>query len=285
MQTQTSIKSHTDIITLNRVSRTDYYTLAKEIRRTVLRLVYDTKSPHVGSCFSIVEVLLSLYYRFLNVSPLNMYDQDRDRFILSKGHASAALYAVLAKRGFLSKTDLEGFAVNGGLLEQHPNRNLNFGIEVSTGSLGHGLSIGSGMALAGKVDNRKYKVCVLLGDGELNEGSIWEAIMFAGHHRLSNLVALVDYNKIQALGHTKNILDLEPLADKWESFNWHVQEIDGHDFYQISDALNSLSAGSPNVIILHTVKGKGVSFMEDQLLWHYRTPDDAEYKRALEELS
>ncbi len=262
----------------------EHVLLSGKVRRVVLDIIYRTKSPHIGSSFSIVEILVALYFGNLNISPDDTHNPDRDRFILSKGHACATLYAVLAERGFMSKNDLEGFAVNGGILEQHPNHDLMRGIEVSTGSLGHGLSIGAGMALAGKVDGRSYNVHVLLGDGELNEGSVWESVMFAGHHKLHNLIALVDYNKIQALGSTRDIIDLEPLGRKWECFGWEVREIDGHDFEQIFDALNSLSRVKPNAIVLHTVKGKGVSFMENKLLWHYRTPDDDEYKCALREL-
>jgi len=262
----------------------NYKTIARSIRKSVLNLIYQTKSPHIGPSFSIVEILVALYFNHLNTSPENSSDPDRDRFILSKGHACAALYAVLAERGFFNNSDLDGFAKNSGTLEQHPKIDLSRGIEVSTGSLGHGLSIGAGMAISGKVDNRQYKVYALLSDGELNEGSVWEAIMFAGHHKLNNLVALVDCNKIQALGYTKDIIDLEPLEEKWKSFGWHVQAIDGHDFLQILNSLEQLSSELPNVIILHTVKGKGVSFMENQLLWHYRAPDDEEYQLALEEL-
>ncbi len=263
----------------------NYPLLSKKIRKSILDLIYKTKSPHIGPSFSIVEILVALYFKVLNVSPDNASNHNRDRFILSKGHACPALYAVLAERGFISKDDLDGFATNDGILEQHPNIDLDKGIEVSTGSLGHGLSIGTGMALAGKVDKKQYRVYVLLSDGELNEGSVWEAIMFAGHHKLSNLIAFVDYNKIQALGCTRDIIDLEPLGEKWRSFGWNVQEIDGHNFEQIFTALNSLSPEKPNVILLHTVKGNGVLFMENNLLWHYRAPDDKEYKLALKELS
>lgn len=261
-----------------------YEKIAGNVRKTILEIIYKTKSPHIGPSFSIVEILVALYFNQLNTSPNNSLDSDRDRFILSKGHACATLYAVLAERGFMSKNDLESFAVNGGILEQHPNKDLKKGIEVSTGSLGHGLSIGTGMALSGKVDKRSYKVYVLLSDGELNEGSVWEAVMFASHHKLSNLIAIVDFNKIQALGYTKEIVNLDPLGEKWKGFGWNVQEIDGHDFKQIFNALNSFSNEKPNVVILHTLKGKGVSFMEDQLLWHYRAPDDREYELALKEL-
>jgi transketolase len=258
--------------------------LSRKVRKSILDMVYRTRSPHIGSSFSCVEALVSLYFRVLSVSPDRPTDPDRDRFILSKGHACPALYAVLSERGFLSPFDLEGFACDGGTLEQHPLRNLARGIEVSTGSLGHGLSIGVGMALAARQDRGARKVYVLLSDGELNEGSVWEAAMFAGHHRLDQLMALIDYNRIQALGFTKDIIDLDPLAAKWESFGWHAQTVDGHDFSSILPALASLSREQPNVIILNTVKGKGVSFMENELLWHYRAPDDREYSLALREL-
>ncbi len=261
-----------------------YEQISNSIRKTVLDLIYRTKSPHIGSAYSIVEILVALYFKYLNISSDDPLNADRDRFILSKGHACSVMYAILNERGFLSKSDLDGFAVNGGILEQHPTIDLSKGIEVSTGSLGHGLSIGTGMALAGKVDGKKHKVCVLLSDGELNEGSVWEAIMFAGHHKLNNLMALVDYNKIQALGYVRDIINLEPFEEKWKSFGWDIQEIDGHNFEKIFNALDCLSSEKPSVIILHTVKGKGVSFMENQLLWHYRAPDDKEYELALKEL-
>ncbi|NOY39806.1 MAG: transketolase [Nitrospirae bacterium] len=261
-----------------------YEEISKSVRISVLNMIHKTGSPHIGPCFSIVEILVALYFKSLNTSPEAAVDPDRDRFILSKGHACPALYAVLSERGFMSREDLKGFAVNGGTLEQHPARDLSRGIEVSTGSLGHGLSVAAGMALAGRVDSKHYKVYVLLSDGELDEGSVWEAVMFAGHHKLANLTALVDYNRMQALGDTGDILGLEPLGEKWRAFGWHVQEIDGHDFRQIFDALSSLSTEKPNVLILHTVKGKGVSFMENQVLWHYRSPDEEEYEEALKEL-
>jgi transketolase len=263
----------------------EYLALSRKVRRTILDLIYRTRSPHIGPSFSAVEILTALYFKVLNNSPEHSSLETRDRFIMSKGHACPALYAVLAERGYLRREDLKGFAVNNGQLQQHPDRNIRIGIELSTGSLGHGLSVGAGMALAGKIDGKSHKVYVLLGDGELNEGSTWEAVMFAGHHKLSKLVALVDYNKIQALGHTKDIIDLDPMADKWAAFGWHTQTIDGHDFGQIFDALASLNVQGPNVVILNTVKGKGVSFMEHQLLWHYRAPDSEEYHRAIGELS
>lgn len=261
-----------------------YEKISSRVRKIVLDIIYKTKSPHIGPSFSIVDILVALYFKFLNILPEETHYPERDRFILSKGHACATLYAVLFERGFLSKEVINGFAINGGALEHHPSMDLKKGIEVSTGSLGHGLSIGAGIALSGKVDKKKYKVYVLMSDGELNEGSVWEAIMFAGHHRLKNLIVMVDYNKMQALGDTKEIIDLDPLGKKWESFGWNVQETDGHNYEHIFNSLNSLSTKKPNVIILHTIKGKGVSFMEGKLLWHYRAPNDEEYKLALKEL-
>ena len=176
--------------------------------------------------------------------------------------------------------------MNSGTLEQHPSRDLNRGIEVSTGSLGHGLSIGTGMAKAAKHDNNPYRVFVLLSDGETQSGFVWEAAMFATHHRLDNLIAIVDYNKIQALGRVKEVIDLEPYSHKWRSFGWEVKEVDGHDFTQLLSVLKNvpLKQGRPSAIIAHTVKGKGVSFMENKLLWHYRCPDEEEYLKAIKEL-
>lgn len=257
---------------------------AKKVRIRILGSIYMTQSPHIGSSFSCVEILVALYFNVLRVSPGDTTNYKRDRFIMSKGHACPALFAVLVERGFLSEDEYNSFAIDNGL-EQHPNRDIENAIELSTGSLGHGLSVGIGMALAGRIDKGQYKIYVLLSDGELNEGSTWEAIAFAGHHKLSNLVALVDANRMQALGNTKDILDLEPISDKWRQFGWHAQDINGHDFKQILGALSALSNNKPNVIVLHTIKGKGVSFMEGNVLWHYRAPNDFEYIKALEELS
>lgn len=272
---------------MNEHDRGKYTNISKEIRRRILEISYRTKSSHIGSSFSAIEILVALYFRVLNVDPANPKDPNRDRFILSKGHAGLALYSILAEKGFISEKCLSGFATNGGTLEHHPNKDLSKGIETSTGSLGHGLSTGAGMALAAKHEKRNHKIYVLLSDGELNEGSTWEAIMFASHHKLDNLVAIIDYNKLQALGHTKDIINLEPLSQRWTSFGWEANEIDGHDFQQIFEALESLpfTANQPSVIIAHTIKGKGISFMEDKLLWHYRVPSNEDYEQGLKELS
>ena len=264
-----------------------YEDIAKKARKKILNMIYQTNSPHIGSSFSIVEILVALYFKILSVSPKSPEAENRDRFILSKGHGCPALYAVLSLKGFISQSCINGFAVNGGTLEHHPTRDIKRGIEASTGSLGHGLSIGAGMAIAAKYDKASYRLFVLLSDGEMNEGDVWEAAMFASHHKLDNLVSIVDYNKIQALGRTNEVVNLEPLAQKWSAFGWDVREIDGHNFEEIINTLENIpyGQGKPVVVIAHTVKGKGVSFMENKLLWHYRFPNKEEYTKALKELS
>jgi len=264
----------------------EYQRMAREIRRDILNLVYRARAPHIGSSFSIVEILVALYFKCLATSPERTQDENRDIFILSKGHGCPALYVTLARRGFLSPEVMEGFGVSGGTLELHPTRDVGRGIEASTGSLGHGLSIGAGMALAARHARSTRRVFILLGDGETNEGSIWEAALFAAHHKLDNLITIVDYNKIQALGKTEEVANLEPLAAKWRSFGWETEEIDGHDLKQIIGTLEKVpfQPGKPSAVIAHTTKGKGVSFMENELLWHYRCPDEDEYTRALKEL-
>ncbi len=268
-------------------SDVDYYrSLAKRVRQHVLRMTHRAKSAHVGTSFSMVELLAVLYGGVLRVDPVHPTWDERDRFILSKGHGCAGLYAVLAECGFIPLAWLDDFCKDGARLAGHVTHTGVPGVEVSTGSLGHGLSIACGIALAGKRDERQYRVFTLLSDGECDEGSTWEAVLFAPHHRLDNLVVMVDYNKIQSLGTVKEVLDLDPFGAKWEALGWAVQEIDGHNFEQIEGALEAVpfESGRPSCIIAHTVKGKGVSFMEDELLWHYRSPDDEELARALAEV-
>lgn len=259
--------------------------LAGTIRAHALRMVHSARSSHIGSCFSMADLLATLYSGVLRVDPARPMWPDRDRFILSKGHGAAILYAVLAESGFFPPEQLNTYCQNGSILTGHASH-LVPGVEVSTGSLGHGLPIGCGMALAGKREGRPYRVYVLLSDGELDEGSNWEPILFAPHHGLDNLVAIIDYNKIQSFGRVKDILDLDPLAAKLQACRWAVREIDGHDYDQIENALRAapFEPGKPSVIIAHTVKGKGVSFMEDRLLWHYRSPNDELLAQALDEL-
>ena len=272
---------------LNEDEVNGYKNTAKEIRRDILNMIYRANAPHIGSSFSIVEMLVALYFRCLSISPDRVQDENRDIFILSKGHGCPALYSTLAHRGFFSPDILNGFGIDGGTLELHPTRDIERGIEVSTGSLGHGLSIGAGMALGAKYDRSERTVFTLLSDGELNEGSVWEAALFASHRNLDNLIVIVDYNKIQALGRTEDVASLDPLAEKWRSFGWEAEEIDGHNFEQIISTLERapFQQRKPSVVITHTVKGKGVSFMENEILWHYRCPDEVEYNRALQELS
>jgi len=263
-----------------------YKNLAVGIRRDVLTMIYKTKSPHIGSSFSMVDLFIALYFGALNVDPKNPFKKSRDRLLLSKGHGCATLFAVLEKKGFIKEKDLETFALDGSLLGQHPNMDIEKGIEITSGSLGHGLSIGAGMALAGKYDKEKYRVFVYLGDGELNEGSIWEATLFAAHHKLDNLIAIVDRNKLQALGKGEDIMNLEPLTDKWRAFGWAVKEIDGHNMKDIINVLDNIpfEKAKPTCIVANTTKGKGVSFMENDFRWHDKCPDEQEYQKALKEL-
>jgi len=234
----------------------------------------------------MAELLAVLYGKELRVDPQCPDWPERDRFILSKGHGAAALYAVLVEKGFFPKEWLETFYLNGSCLAGHATHANVPGIEISTGSLGHGLSVAAGMALAGKRDGHQHRVFALLSDGECDEGSTWEPILFAPQHKLDNLIAIVDYNKIQSLGSVKEVMDLEPFADKWRAFGWAVSEIDGHDVNAIELTLAKVpfEADRPSCIIAHTIKGKGVTFMENQLLWHYRTPQAEEFTAALKEL-
>jgi transketolase len=249
-------------------------------------MVNSSGASHVGSCFSVADMLAVLYLDVLRLDPARPDWPDRDRFILSKGHACAALYACLAERGFFAAGRLDSFYQDGSKLMGHVTHVGIPGVEVSTGSLGHGLSIACGMALSAKRDGRPFRVLVMLSDGECDEGSLWEAAMFAPHHRLDNLVAIVDYNKIQSLATTDEVLNLEPLAAKWSAFGWEVLEINGHDFEEIEAACRAdfQKVGKPRCIIAHTTKGKGVSFMENSVLWHYRAPNQVELAQALTEL-
>jgi len=260
--------------------------LAKKIRISSLKMTSSGKSAHIGSILSIADILAVLYGSVLKIDPKKPQWPNRDRFILSKGHAGAGVYAVLAEMGFFPKELLKTHYQNGSKLSGHVSHKGIPGVELSTGSLGHGLSVGAGMATVANMDKKTHKVVVLLSDGECDEGSIWEAAMFASHHKLNNLIAVIDYNKIQSLDLIKNTIELEPLRDKWESFGWKVIEVDGHNHIEIHNAFNKKSTNhdKPNVIIAHTIKGKGVSFMENKVLWHYRTAAGDEFTQALNEL-
>lgn len=259
---------------------------SQHIRRNILEMAVRAKSSHIGGGFSVADILTVLYFSVLHIDPKRPEDPKRDRLIFSKGHCAAALYAALAERGFMPREILNDFFADGKLLTGHPTRHCVPGVEASTGSLGHGLSVAAGTAYAARMDKKTYRAFALLSDGECDEGSTWEAAMSAAHHKLDNLVVVVDYNRFQAFGRTDEVLNLEPFAAKWTSFGWTVKEIDGHDFVQLLDAFKNIPfvKGKPSMVIAHTVKGKGVSFMENSLDWHYKYPQGEELARALKEL-
>ena len=268
------------------MSKINTQVLAKVIRAHALRMVNQAGSSHIGSCLSIADLLAVLYGKVLRVDSGNPDWAERDRFILSKGHAAAIYYAVLAESGYFPTAWLDTYCQNGGHLGGHVTSHGVPGVELSTGSLGHGLPVGCGMALASKHENRPNRIYVMLSDGELNEGSNWEAILFAPHHHLDNLIAIVDYNKIQSFGRVAQVLNLDSLHEKWRAFGWSVHEVDGHDHVAITKTLENLQVGTgqPSVVIAHTIKGKGISFMEDKLEWHYKSPNNEQLNAALHEL-
>ena len=264
---------------------TDTKQFAAAIRAHIVQMVHRVNASHVGGGLSMADLLAVLYGEVLKVEPSAPQFAERDRFILSKGHTCAALYATLALKGFFPVEDLQQFGQDGSRLMTHISHKVP-GVEFSTGSLGHGLGFACGKALAAKREKKDWRVFAMLSDGELDEGSNWEAILFAPHHKLDNLVAIVDYNKIQSLGDVKDVLDLHPLAEKFRAFNWAVKEIDGHNHDEISAALKTLpfTTGKPSCLIAHTVKGKGVDYMENKLLWHYRTPNAEQVQAALKQI-
>jgi transketolase len=265
---------------------TDSRALALEIRRHAVRMANVGGSSHVGSVLSCADALAVLYSGVMRVDPARPDWPDRDRFILSKGHAGSGIYAVLALRGFIDPAALTSHYQDGSVLSGHVSHKGIAGVEVSTGSLGHGLSIGAGMAYAAKLQGRAWRTFVMMSDGECDEGSVWEAALFAAHHGLGSLLTVIDYNKMQSLAPVAETLALEPFADKWRAFGWEVSQIDGHDHDALRAALAPVPApsGKPTCVILDTIKGKGVSFMEHSVLWHYRAPRGDEYTRALAEL-
>lgn len=256
------------------------------IRKDIVSMICKSKSGHPGGSLSAVEILTALYFDQMNIDPTNPKMEDRDRFVLSKGHAAPALYATLAERGYFDKEELNYLRKLGSMLQGHPDMKKIPGVEMSTGSLGQGFSVACGMAMAAKLDNAPWNVYALLGDGEVQEGIIWEAAMSAAHYKLDNMIAFLDYNGLQIDGEVESVMSINPIEDKFKTFGWNVITIDGHDFDQIFAALDMAkdTVGKPTMIIAKTIKGKGVSFMENQASWHGSAPNEEQLEQALSEL-
>ncbi len=259
---------------------------ARIMRRDIVQMIYTAGSGHPGGSLSAADIIASLYFHVMRHRPQEPDWPDRDRFVLSKGHAAPALYAALAESGYFPVDELLNLRKIGHMLQGHPSMKTTPGVDMSTGSLGQGLSAAIGMALAGRIDGKDYTVYAMLGDGEIEEGQIWEAAMFAAHYRVDNLIAFLDKNGLQIDGPTESVISSEPLADKWRAFGWHVIEIDGHDIPQILDAVEEAKdiKEKPVMIIAHTVKGKGVSFMENVVGFHGKAPNDEQYRQAIAEI-
>lgn len=259
--------------------------LAWNMRKDAIEMVHAAHASHIGSVLSAVDIIAVLYADILHVDPKNPEMSDRDRVILSKGHAGVAMYAVLAECGFIPKEDLKKYYMDGSVYSGHVSSKGVPGIELSTGSLGHGIGVACGMALAAQKGNKTYNIYVVVGDGECEEGSVWECALFANRYKLSNLIVIIDHNKMQAMGNVEDVMALGSLYNKWAAFGWNVIEVkDGNDHQQLREAFFKLSQEKPNVIIADTVKGKGISFMESNLLWHYRDPQGEFYEKAIREL-
>ena len=260
--------------------------VARDLRYQIVQMSHAAGTPHLGSALSVTDILVAAYWRAARIDPRNPGDPGRDRVILSKGHAASALYAVLAGRGFFPEGWLDNFAKHGAPLAEQPAPNCAPGVELATGSLGHGLPVGAGLALAARIQGRDYRVIVVMSDGECNEGTVWEAAMFAAAQRLGRLTVVIDYNKWQATGRSNEVMALESLQAKWAAFGWDAREVDGHDLNALVSAMEGPGADQarPRAIIAHTVKGKGVSFMEDDNNWHYRVPNSKELAAAAIEL-
>ena len=260
--------------------------IAKKVRAHSIKMIYEAGSGHPGGSLSAVDILVALYFHIMKHDPKKPDWADRDKFVLSKGHSAPALYAVLAESGYFPVEELSTLRKLGSRLQGHPCMRKTPGVEMSTGSLGHGLAAGNGMALAAKLDRKLHRIYVLCGDGEMDVGETWEAAMLASHFKLDNVIMYIDRNKLQLDGPTEKIMSLEPLADKWKAFGWHVIEINGHSMKEIIHATNEARAvkGKPTVIICHTIKGRGVSYMEGTLHFHGKAPDEQEYKQAMKEL-
>ncbi|RNC28857.1 MAG: Transketolase 1 [Candidatus Dichloromethanomonas elyunquensis] len=260
--------------------------MARKIRVDIIEMLTAAKSGHPGGSLSAADILAVLYFQQMRIDPKNPHWPDRDRFVLSKGHAAPVLYAALAERGFFPREELIQLRKTGHFLQGHPDMKKVPGVDMSTGSLGQGISAAAGMALAGKMDHKEYRVYTLLGDGEIAEGLVWEAAMAAAHYQLDNLVAVLDYNGLQIDGRNEDVMNSSPIADKWRAFGWNVIEVNGHDLKQLMDAfeLTKNCKGKPTMIIAKTIKGKGVSFMENQAGWHGNTPSPEQAEIALKEL-
>ncbi len=259
---------------------------ATYVRKMALEAVYSAGSGHPGGSLSAADILTYLYLKEMKVDPKNAKDPDRDRFVLSKGHCSPALYGVLAEAGFIPKEDIKTFRSADSYLQGHPDMKGVCGVDMSTGSLGQGISAANGMALAGKLDQKDYRVYAILGDGESEEGQVWEAAMFAAHYKLDNLTAFMDFNGLQIDGPVTEVMNPTPLDDKFEAFGWHIIRIDAHDFSQIESAVQEAKRvkGKPTLVLAKSVKGKGVSFMENQAGWHGAAPNKEQYEQAISEL-
>lgn len=260
--------------------------IAKVLRRDIITMLTKSASGHPGGSLSAVEIVTALYFYEMNIDPENPRSEDRDRFVLSKGHAAPVLYSALARRGYFDVDELNNLRKFGSILQGHPNMNEVPGVDMSTGSLGQGISAAVGMAIAGKIDSKNYRVYSLLGDGELEEGQVWEAAMAAAHYKLDNLTAFVDYNGLQIDGLCKDVMNNEPIADKFRAFRWNVIKIDGHNFKEIINAVETAKTvkEKPTMIVCRTVKGKGVSFMENQASWHGTAPNLDQCEQALKEI-
>ncbi len=258
----------------------------KNMRINIIKMLSQAKSGHPGGSLSACEILAALYLEEMNIDPKNPNWEDRDRFVLSKGHGAPVLYAALAEKGYFSKEELNHLRKIDSMLQGHPDMKGTPGVDMTTGSLGQGLSAANGMALAGKLDNKDYRVYVLIGDGESQEGIVWESAMLASHYNLDNITVFLDHNGLQIDGANREVMNIEPIEDKFKSFGWHIINIDGHSFKEIFAAIEEAknTKGKPTMIVAKTIKGKGVSFMEDEAGWHGKAPSEEETKRALEEL-
>ncbi|MCD6317577.1 transketolase [Candidatus Aerophobetes bacterium] len=259
---------------------------AKEFRKKIIEMIYIAQSGHPGGSLSAIDIITVLYFHHMRIDPSNPLWEDRDRFILSKGHSVPALYVVLAELGYFPEKELYSLRNINSILQGHPDMRKTPGVEMSTGSLGHGLSVGVGIAISGKLKKKDFYVYVLLGDGELDEGSVWEAAISANKYSLDNLIAICDFNKVQLDGPVDEIMPLNPLRQKWEAFGWNTIEIDGHNILEIANALDFAKEKrkGPTIIIAHTIKGKGVSYMEGKFQWHGGAPNQKQYELALKEL-